>query len=167
MRKSGPLLIALIGMSLAWQAVAAPASCDTGRYQDDGENTVFDTHTLLMWRRCPEGLSGEHCNHGIPLGFTWRQGVTHLSEQNNAKLDGYDDWQIPSTQQLNSLQLESGCQGESTAQWPGGWPNGLFWTRDNEGKLAKTSINLPEFSKTSSNQGAFGLRLWLVRKVEQ
>jgi hypothetical protein len=34
----------------------------SGRYLDNGDGTITDTKTQLMWKKCSEGQSGDNCS---------------------------------------------------------------------------------------------------------
>ncbi len=62
-------------------------------YQDNGDGTITDLNTGLMWQKTPGGK------------------VTHTEAVANAKdlqLGGYNDWRLPSIKELYSLILFSG-----------------------------------------------------------
>lgn len=62
-------------------------------YQDNGDGTITDLNTGLMWQKTPGGK------------------VTYTEARANAKtfqLGGYDDWRLPSIKELYSLILFSG-----------------------------------------------------------
>ncbi|TCS43345.1 DUF1566 domain-containing protein [Reinekea marinisedimentorum] len=67
-------------------------------YTDNGDGTITDNVTGLMWEQAPSG--------GKKL--TWEQAMTGLDAFNNEKLGGYNDWRIPTLKELYSLVLFSG-----------------------------------------------------------
>jgi hypothetical protein len=162
----GVLALPLL-LSLPLQA----ASCDpnTERFVADGEETVIDAQTLLMWRRCPEGLQGDHCQKGSLLSFNWRQGVERLAKNNADELAGYGDWAIPTLSQLQTLTDAGPCAADGTSQFLlASWPEGYFWSRSSEKGKAylKRTFSLAARQPALSNQGTYGIHLWLVRRVE-
>ena len=62
-------------------------------YEDNGDGTVTDLVTGLMWQKNPGSK------------MTFRQAVAHASECNTG---AYDDWRLPSIKELYSLILFSG-----------------------------------------------------------
>src|ERR1051325_3628300 len=59
------------------------------RYANVGNGTVVDTRTNLMWAREPDGNT-----------YTWKAADDHAK---NRKLGGYNDWRLPSIDQLKAL----------------------------------------------------------------
>lgn len=158
------LCLALVGPLLA-----ADCPLSGERFVVDGEETIIDTQSLLMWRRCPEGLQGDRCQHGSLLGFNWRQGVERLAQNNAAELAGYGDWGIPTLIQLQTLTSGATCaKGDAAAGGLPSWPDGYFWSRSSpQGKsYVKRTFSLETGQPALSNQGTYGVHLWLVRRVE-
>ncbi len=59
------------------------------RYVDNGDETVSDTATGLLWSRSEQTAS-----------LTWREA---LAACENLSLAGYDDWRLPEIRELRSL----------------------------------------------------------------
>lgn len=58
-------------------------------YTDNGDGTVTDNNTGLMWQQVPSSTD-----------FKWQEGVDYC---NDLELAGYDDWRIPSCKELYSI----------------------------------------------------------------
>lgn len=70
-------------------------------YQDNGDGTVTDLNTGLMWQQdLPEGK------------YPWSDCVSYAE---NSTLAGYADWRLPTIKELYSLVLFSGVTGMSEA----------------------------------------------------
>lgn len=69
----------------------------TMSYQDNGDGTVSDNNTGLMWQQIP--TTDE---------FSWQEAVDYCNE---LELGGYDDWRIPSCKELYSI-----------SDFSSGWP---------------------------------------------
>ena len=86
------------------------------QYQDFGDSTVADSSTGLMWKQCPEGLSGSSCTAGVPLAFSSIPAITARLASVNADAFasgaglGYADWRVPNRNELASLANRS-CTG--------------------------------------------------------
>lgn len=77
---------------------------ENSRYIDNGDDTITDKRTLLMWKQCTEGVtteSGEHCNSGTDaITYQWSGALTHAE---NHSFGGYNDWRLPNVKELQSL----------------------------------------------------------------
>jgi len=62
---------------------------ETMSYKDNGDGTITDANTGLMWQQVPSSED-----------FTWQEAVDYCE---NLELDGYDDWRMPSCKELYSI----------------------------------------------------------------
>ena len=67
-------------------------------YQDNGDGTVTDLVTGLMWQRSPERDGNNNINAADKLSY--REAIAAADE---ATLAGYDDWRLPTITELYSL----------------------------------------------------------------
>lgn len=81
------------------------ASTPTGRFVNNGNGTVTDTVTRLVWKRCSEGLSGNSCETGTAAAFTWPEA---LSAAASSTFASNSDWRLPTVQELDSI-IEYKC----------------------------------------------------------
>ena len=67
---------------------------DYGRnqYVDNGDGTVTDEATGLMWARSDSGA-----------GLDWRAALAWVQEQNARRFLGYGDWRLPDAKELHSV----------------------------------------------------------------
>lgn len=115
----------LLGVGLtvpAWSA--AP-------FTVNGDGTVTDETTSLVWDQCPYGLSGATCATGTAFTSTWDVALNASVAANAASYKGFSDWRVPNKNELESLAtIDSYVAGEpfiDTAAFPGTPLNG-FWT---------------------------------------
>ncbi|MGQ1891509.1 Lcl C-terminal domain-containing protein [Thermophagus sp. OGC60D27] len=66
-------------------------------YKDNGDGTITDLNTGLMWQSIPDSED-----------FTWDEAVEYCE---NLELGGYDDWRLPSCKELYSI-----------SDFSSGWP---------------------------------------------
>jgi hypothetical protein len=86
-----------------------PASTPDSQLIDNGDGTVTDTKTGLMWKQCLEGLSGSNCETGSADSFTWQQALQQPGTVNDAGgFASYTDWRLPNIRELFSI-VEQQC----------------------------------------------------------
>ena len=102
-----------------------PSTTPASRFQDNGDATVTDQSTGLMWARCPEGLSGTGCATGAAAAFTWEGALLRARDSG---LAGYTDWRLPDIKELSSL-VEERCYAPAInlAVFPN-TPSSYFWS---------------------------------------
>ena len=112
----GKAVLVLLALGLAAMGVQAqtcpagsPRVALDGRYVNNGDGTVTDNETGLMWSRCSQGQSGEYCATGTVSYTTW---TSALTAANASTLAGHDDWRLPNIMELQSL-VETGCYNPS------------------------------------------------------
>ena len=105
----GGLWLTLLAMSYAVQAQTCkpesiPASTPNSQLQDNGDGTITDTKTGLIWKRCLEGQSGSDCASGSAEAFTWQQALQRAQTVNSGGgFAGFSDWRVPTIKELSSL----------------------------------------------------------------
>jgi len=80
-------------------------STPINKFTENGDGTVTDTVTKLVWKRCSEGLSGDSCEKGEPLTFSWQEALKAAAE---SRCNGQNDWRLPDIKELNSI-IERQC----------------------------------------------------------
>ncbi len=86
-----------------------PASTPDSQLIDNGDGTITDSTTGLMWKKCIEGLSGEDCGSGSAGSFTWQQALQQPGTVNaGGGFAGYSDWRLPNINELISI-VEEQC----------------------------------------------------------
>lgn len=116
------LLLAMLACLLSAPALAA--------FTNNGDGTVTDTATGLMWQRCAKGQSwtGSTCS-GSATAYTWNQAVA-LTDS----FAGHTDWRLPSLTELQSLVKLGSVPTIDTTAFPATSPVG-FWS-----STANTSV---------------------------
>ena len=112
----GGLWLTLLAMSYAVQAQTCkpesiPASTPNSQLQDNGDGTITDRKTGLIWKQCLEGQSGSDCASGGVETFTWQQALQRAQTVNSSGgFAGFSDWRLPTIKELSSL-VEHQCVG--------------------------------------------------------
>lgn len=70
-----------------------------GAYQDNGDGTVTDTTTKLMWQRCTAPSEEISCSLSAAL-YTWDDALAYC---NGLILGGYTNWRTPNVKVLHSI----------------------------------------------------------------
>jgi hypothetical protein len=69
------------------------------RYTDNGDGTITDKTTKLMWKKCSEGQSSFDCSNGSASNYNWKNALS----LNNSIFAGHSDWRLPNIKELGSL----------------------------------------------------------------
>ena len=110
----GGLWLTLLAMSYAVQAQTCkpesiPASTPNSQLQDNGDGTITDRKTGLIWKQCLEGQSGSDCaSSGVEI-FSWQQALQRAQTVNSGGgFAGASVWRVPTIKELRSL-VEQQC----------------------------------------------------------
>jgi hypothetical protein len=74
------------------QLVRGPAGYGVNGFIDNGDGTVTDVSTGLMWARTDSAL-----------GMTWQEALGWVQARNAANHLGHNDWRLPNAKELHSL----------------------------------------------------------------
>jgi hypothetical protein len=128
-------LLALAGL-LACQGAGAEQACNSSeaslpsaRFKDNGDGTVTDAESKLMWMRCSSGQQwlGNRCI-GNAAAYDWA-GAGQLADKLNREGSAFfNDWRVPSLRELATI-TDRGCRNPRTnlAVFPG-TPSATFWS---------------------------------------
>lgn len=128
------LLLAL-GGAQAWadqscDTVSYPMSTSVDRFHDNGDGTLTDLRSGLMWMRCSLGQSwsGSACS-GEPGTYTWESAQSAASEINRqGGYAGFKDWRMPQIPEL-AMIVERQCENPriNLSLFPS-TPATFYWT---------------------------------------
>lgn len=100
------------------------------RFTDNGDGTVKDKQTGLIWMRCTleQTWDGVTCTGGVGT-YTWQQA---LQAADGYSFAGSDAWRVPNIKELESI-VERGCSDPSInlnifPATPSAYPSKYFWT---------------------------------------
>ena len=122
------------GVPVAVQAACnanVTATAPDSRYIDNGDNTVTDKATGLMWKQCSEGQSTttSACDTGTLSVYTWQEALQQAEALNSGGgFAGYTDWRLPNRNELATL-VERQCWSPAlnTSLFPGTGTS-TYWT---------------------------------------
>ena len=69
-------------------------------FTDNGNETITDNCTNLMWQKCSRGLSGASCVTGTVVTNYWADALSYCEGLNFA---GQTDWRLPNIKELQSI----------------------------------------------------------------
>lgn len=133
------------------------------RFTDNGNQTVTDNLTGLIWAKDPSAVYGI-CDNG---NVTWQDGLSCITNLNAINYLGYSDWRLPNRAELMSLVDRSSSFGLPTAH---PFINALTQTRS-----SSTNLNYAENTvfDIRMNDGTMQYTyksypgpIWPVRSVE-
>lgn len=81
------------------------------RYLDNGDGTITDKQTQLMWKKCSEGLSGADCSTGQAEELLWSVAMKKYATP--TQFAGHADWRMPSIAELRTVIL---CSDETSLE---------------------------------------------------
>ena len=102
------------------EATPSTAFLDTGN-----ADTITHALTGLMWKRCPQGLSGSTCAIGTAANVTWAAALAQTIADTTA---GYDDWRLPNKKELESIVETCGSSPPINLTVFPGTPSAYFWS---------------------------------------
>lgn len=91
----------LFALLVMFMVVCTPAAfAGSAGFRDNGNGTVTDITTNLMWQQCSDGLSGTGCATGTLSIVTWDNAISYCE---GLSLGGFTDWRLPKIKELQSL----------------------------------------------------------------
>lgn len=105
-----------------------PLSTPGNELIDNGDGTVSDTATGLMWKQCSEGQGGTDCAGSATI-YNWQSALQQAQSLNaSGGFAGFTDWRLPNVKELRSL-VEEACYDPSIneARFPN-TPSMAFWS---------------------------------------
>jgi hypothetical protein len=122
----------------AWADEAPAQSCDvsvyplstpTSRFEDNGDGTVTDKASKLMWIRCALGQTWANgtCS-GAAAALTWQGAIDAAQAINKRGKFFFGDWRLPQVPELAGI-AERQCSNPriNLTVFPG-TPSAAFWT---------------------------------------
>ena len=131
------ILAATVAALFVFPGVSVP---ETGRFTVNGDGTVTDNTTALVWQRCSAGLSGADCSEGTVEKMNWEDALSYCDDL-ILPPGGASSWRLPNIKELSSiLDMTRYDPAIDTSAFPGtksgsylssstaAWFNGNTWT---------------------------------------
>jgi len=77
-----------------------PFTTNSSDFLNNGDQTITDLSTNLMWSSCLFGQQGSDCSSGSAISVTWAEALTKADKSN---LANYSDWRLPNIKELASI----------------------------------------------------------------
>ena len=137
---SDALVLALLVVGLSgWQGAAAEQACQgatsslpSARFHDNGDGTVTDVESKLMWMVCSSGQQrqGQRCVGAADL-LGWTEAQRHADRTNRDGAAFFNDWRLPALRELATI-TDRGCRDPlsprtNLAVFPG-TPAAPYWS---------------------------------------
>jgi hypothetical protein len=103
-------------------------------FTNNGNGTVTDKVTGLMWQRCSAGQQNDAACSGTASGKTWQAAMDYCS---GLSLAGHTDWRLPNVKELESITDDTSCNpaidsdafpGVSPSEAPEFAAAGIYWS---------------------------------------
>lgn len=117
-RKPLALLSMMIGVALSTQLAAqscnssVTATTPDSRFTINGDGTVTDKNTRLMWMRCSVGQSWDTVNSNCTSSTSTYHWIDALSTAQGDSFASKSDWRLPNIKELSSI-TEQACYNPS------------------------------------------------------
>ena len=127
----------------------------TGKsYTDNGNGTITDNRTGLMWKKCSEPDTTTNCS-GSPTAYTWANAITQCEGLSYASRT---DWRLPNAVELFSITVQQGSAPLiNTTYFPSTVSN-AYWTSTtratNTANALRVAFDLGIVNKDSAKTGA-------------
>lgn len=161
------ITLAALGSTLAQtcRTDTIVATTPVSHFTDQGDGTVIDEVTGLMWKVCSEGQSFNVATggcDGLASTDTWKEALAEALTANVIGFAGWNDWRLPNQNELSSIiERQCGDPAINLEVFPA-TPSIKFWS-------ASPNTNLPSIAWfVDFNEGfgdgsfvgdAFGVRL--------
>lgn len=134
-------VVAIIAPLLVTVAPTHAQTCDPekpltrpdSRYTDNGDGTITDKVTGLMWKQCVEGKTTVKtpCDTGFAERNFWTNAHQFVDAANSdSGFAGYMNWRMPRLEELKTLQEEACHSPAINIRYFPNTPPSYFWTAD-------------------------------------
>ncbi len=142
------------GGCLRSESVSLPAE----RFRDNGDGTVTDIASKLMWMRCSTGQRWQSQSGacvGAAGAMSWREAQGHADQVNLDGRASFSDWRLPSVRELATITArECARPRTNVAVFPGTAPAAYWSATPRAGEASGERV----FALGFGAQGVFAAR---------
>ena len=103
------IIFAALSSAVSAKCTLQVESTPNQQLQDNGDGTVTDLKTELMWKQCSEGQDSEEFCKGVASGYAWDKALQAPEDLNaGGGFAGHTDWRLPNIKELLSV-VEKSC----------------------------------------------------------
>lgn len=143
-----------------------PASTPDSQLVDNGDGTITDLKTGLMWQKCSQGQSSGDCSVGSAEAFTWQQALQRAQTVNSSGgFAGHVDWRLPNIKELVTL-VERQCMHPAInlTRFPN-TPEAFYWSSTPWIIYQNVTARIVYFEDGTTNYFGDSSQLRLVRSA--
>jgi len=107
-------------------------------YTDNRNGTITDNYTGLIWRKCPQGMSGNDCKSG---SVSFREWSKARVECENLSFAGKKGWRIPTLKELQSI-VDTGSYDPAINKTFFAGSDGPYWTLTSPAKYSGSKFTV-------------------------
>ena len=120
-RSGAFLMVMFLAATSAWRSAEAQQACKgdesslpSARFQDNGDGTVTDVESKLMWMRCSSGQQWtvNRCT-STAAAYGWADAQRHADQVSREGAAFFNDWRVPSLRELATI-TDRGCKNPRT-----------------------------------------------------
>lgn len=147
------------------RCISAPTLPETTSFTDNGNGTVKDNVTGLIWQKCSQGQTNDTTCSGGAVNAPWSNALTYCNTLSLAS----KTWRLPNINELGSIYdftVATGTAINTLAfpNTPGGNPSGYYWSSSTDspatanGWFLNFGVAFNSFAFTQSKATSYNVR---------
>ncbi len=134
-----------IRYTIIWILVILSSSISGGPFADNGNGTLTDSGTNLVWQKCSagQGTTLGNCSTGTILKFTWNDAISYC----NGLTLGNRNWRLPNINELvSSLDYISysniSINSNNFPNIHNPSDNSIYWSSTTSGRSTQSALTI-------------------------
>ncbi len=135
-----------------------PLSVYAASYTDNGNGTVTDATTSLIWQKCSMGQNNDATCSGSATTATWVNAIAYCE---NLTLGGHSNWRLPNVNELKSIVATTRISPAIDVSAFPGTQSSAYWSSTNYAGGADGAwfVHFPNgYTNASGKAGAYYVR---------